>query len=239
MKDPDITVIALGGSLIVPHFPDNGGINVPFLKKFRAFVLGEFKKGRRFIVVAGGGKTARVYQNAGTKIGKISNEDLDWLGVHSTRLNAHLLRTIFAKEAHPVVIDHDLWAKEVKRIQRAGEKILVASGWIPGWSTDYIAVRLAEKFGAHNVIIAGDTAYVYEKDPRKFPKAKALPELSWREYEKLIPKKWTPGFSSPVDPVATRLAKKTQLQVKVLKGTDLANLKKAIDGKKFKGTIIS
>ena len=100
-------------------------------------------------------------------------------------------------------------------------------------------MKLAQKHGVKSVVTVGDTPFVYEKDPRKFPKAKALPELSWAEYEKLIPKKWTPGFSSPVDPVATQLAKKLKLEVKIVQGSDLANLKKAIEGKKFTGTVIS
>jgi uridylate kinase len=222
MEKSQITVIALGGSLIVPHLSDDGGIDVEFLKKFRRFVLDEINPpaggGRRFVIVAGGGKTCRVYQKAAGKVVKIKSDDLDWIGIASTKLNAELLRVLF---------------------QDAGEKVLVEGGLKPGWSTDYIAVYLAQKHEAKEVIIAGDTPYVYEKDPRKFPKAKALPELSWAEYEKLIPKKWSPGLSSPVDPIATKLAKKLKLQVKVLKGTDLANFKKAVEGKKFKGTIIS
>ena len=38
----------------------------------------------------------------------MTNEDLDWLGIHVTRLNAHLLRTVFQDIAHPRVIsDYD------------------------------------------------------------------------------------------------------------------------------------
>jgi len=218
MKKSDITVIALGGSLIVPHLSDTGGIDVAFLKKFRTFILQETKKGKQFVIVAGGGKTSRVYQKAIKKIVNMANDDSDWLGIASTNLNAELLRIIF---------------------KQAGNKILISGGLQPGWSTDYVAVKLAQEHGAKNVIIAGDVAYVYEKDPKKFPQAKALPELSWREYEKLIPKKWIPGSSSPLDPVATQLAKKLKLKVKIIKGTDLKNFQKAIEGKKFKGTIIS
>ena len=60
MKESNITVIALGGSLIVPHLSDTGGINVEFLKKFREFLLKEIKKGKRFVIVAGGGKRSNI-----------------------------------------------------------------------------------------------------------------------------------------------------------------------------------
>ena len=72
-------VISLGGSLIVPHLSDEGGIDVQFLKKFRAFIIEEVKKGKRFIIVAGGGKTARVYQKAAPQVSKASSDDLDWI----------------------------------------------------------------------------------------------------------------------------------------------------------------
>ena len=57
-------VIALGGSLIVPSLSNAGGIDAPYLKKLRTLILAEVKKGRRFVIIAGGGRTARVYQKA-------------------------------------------------------------------------------------------------------------------------------------------------------------------------------
>ena len=240
-----LTVIAVGGSLIVPHLTDTDGIDVPFLKAFRRLLVREMKKnrpvlprGRQFIIVPGGGKTCRVYQKTGRQIVKMSNTDLDWIGVHSTRLNAQLLRTIFAKEAHPVVIDHDPSAKEVVQLKRTKKKLFIASGWKPGWSTDYIAMRLAQKFGAKEMVDAGDIDFVYDKDPKKFEDAKPLEKLSWKDYRKLIPSKWTPGLASPIDPVAARLAEKVRIRAKIIKGTNLENMKKAIEGEEFVGTVI-
>jgi len=224
---------------VVPHISDRGGINVEFLKKFREFIIQELKSGLRFVIVIGGGKTARVYQSSASKVVKIQNYDLDWLGIHATRLNAHLLRTIFEKEAYPVVIDHDPEKEEVQMMKSSSKRLFFASGWRPGWSTDYIAVRLAQKFGTKEVIIAKDTPFVYDSDPKKNPKAKPIQEISWSAYKKLIPSKWTPGLSTPVDPVATRLAEKLGVRAKILRGTDLQNFQKAIQGKPFKGTLIT
>lgn len=233
------TVIHLGGSIVVPHISDEGGMNIPFLKKFRIFLKRELKKGRRFLIVIGGGKTARAYQKSASKIVKIQYYDLDWIGIHATRLNAHLLRTIFEKEAYPVVIDHDPNQEEVQMLKSSNKKLFFASGWRPGWSTDYIAIELARKFGVKEVIIAKDTPFVYDRDPGKYSDAKPMQALSWKEYKKLIPKTWSPGLSSPVDPVATHLAMKYKITAKVLRGTDLKNFQKAIEGRQFEGTIIS
>ena len=238
-KTNDVIVISLGGSLIVPRISDSGGIAVSFLRRFRSFLLQELKKGKRFVVVSGGGKTARIYQKAASQVIRVDNEDLDWMGIHSIRLNAHLLRTIFAKEAHPVVIDHDPSQKEMKELQKVKRNLFIAGGWRPGWSTDYVAVRLAERFKAKEILNAGDTSFVYSEDPKKNKKAKPFKVISWKEYKKLIPATWSPGMHAPFDPVATRLAEKLKLTVRIFKGSDMNNMKRAMEQESFRGTVIS
>lgn len=235
----EFTVIALGGSIIVPELSNGGGIDVPYLRRFRRFLLDEMKKGKRFIVVAGGGKTTRLYQRSAAQIVRVPAEDLDWIGIHATRLNAHLLRTVFKDLAHPVVIDHDLSDEEVGHLERTHYSLFVGSGWTPGWSTDYIAVRLTQLFDARKAIITGDTPFVYDEDPKKNGGAKPFSSLTWKEYRRMIPKKWSPGMSLPVDPVAARLAAKETIEVNVMDGRDLRNLRQATENKPFRGTVIS
>ena len=57
------------------------------------------------MLVVGGGALARQFQDAAGIVTKVNDEDKDWIGIHSTRLNAHLLRTIFRDVADPVIID--------------------------------------------------------------------------------------------------------------------------------------
>lgn len=239
MKKSKITVIALGGSLIVPHLSDNGGIDILLLKALRRFILSELKEGQKFILVIGGGKTTRIYQKASLKIVKTPKEDLDWIGIHAIRLNAQLLRNIFRKVCYSVVIDHEMTEKEITALKKVKQHLLIASVWKPGRSSDFVAVSLAERFGSDDVVIAGDIPFVYDKDPKKFKGAKPLNSVSWKEYRKIIPKVWTPGLSSPVDPVAARLAEKSNITAKIIKGSDFNNFKKVVQGKAFKGTTIS
>ncbi|MCH8049428.1 UMP kinase, partial [Patescibacteria group bacterium] len=94
-------IMSVGGSLIVPA----GGPDADFLCAFHDLVRSKVKAGRRFVIVTGGGKTARRYIQAAEDVRhKIDPEDLDWLGIHATRLNGHLMRTVFREIAHPVVI---------------------------------------------------------------------------------------------------------------------------------------
>ena len=52
-------VVSLGGSLIVPD-----QIDYNFLKNFKKFILSRVKKNERFILITGGGSSARIYQQA-------------------------------------------------------------------------------------------------------------------------------------------------------------------------------
>ncbi len=168
-KNSKTVVISLGGSVIIPK-----EIQIRFLKKFKEFILRFLKKNYRFVIVAGGGNICREYQKAAATIARVSDEDKDWIGIHATRLNAHLLRTIFKKEAYPIVLDNPL-----KQINGKNYNLFIGSGWRPGWSTDYDTILLAERFKADKIINATNIDYVYEKDIAKHKSAKPIKEITW------------------------------------------------------------
>lgn len=223
-------VISVGGSLIVP-----GEIDTDFLAAFKQFVIRRIEKGDRFILIAGGGKTCRKYQDAASAVSGLDNEEKDWLGIHSTRLNAHLLRTIFKLWANPKVIKN--FDTDLEHL-KFDEKVLVGAGWKPGWSTDYIAVLLAEKYGAKDVINLSNIDYAYSEDPRVNPNAKKYENISWKEFREIVGESWDPGMNAPFDPIASKKADKLKLKVAIMNGKKLANLNDYLDGKKFKGTLI-
>lgn len=236
MKPEDIIIISLGGSLIVPtRFArrEENEIDIHFLKNFKEVILNHLRKKRRFFIITGGGKTARVYQKSASEIGELTRDDLDWLGIHATRLNAHLIRTIFRREAHKRIITNPLNHKEP-----FGEKIMVAAGSKPGWSTDYVAVLLAKKYGIETIINMSNVDYVFNKDPAVNKDAEAIKNISWRDFRKIIGNKWDPGLNLPFDPVASRMAEKLKLKVIILNGKNLNNFNNCLNGKNFKGTVI-
>ncbi len=221
-------VIALGGSVLYPE-----KIDISFLRRFYFLIKKEIKKGKKFIIVVGGGSLGRTYQKAASAITSVSNEDKDWIGIHVTRLNAHLARSIFRKEANPVVIDSRF------KIRNFGKyPLLISTGWKPGNSTDYVALQLAVDFHISEVVELGKPDYVYTANPDTNPSAKPINQMTWREYRDMFPGKWTPGFHSPVDPVAAKLAEKKGIKVLIVGGNNLGNLKNILNGKKFSGTTI-
>lgn len=221
-------IVSLGGSLIVPK----SGIDVSFLKKFKAFIAKRVSGGERFVLICGGGATARQYQKAAKAVGHLSREDVDWIGIHSTRLNAHLLRTIFQKMAHMTVIKNPLAPPRFR------EPVLIAAGWKPGWSTDYCATLLASSLGATVVLNLSDIDHVYSADPRKDAKARPLDVISWKDFRRMVGNRWDPGANVPFDPVAASMAERLGLVVKMIEGHSFDEIGRALDGKAFKGTVI-
>jgi uridylate kinase len=221
-------VISLGGSVICPK-----EIDTKYLRRFYQFIKREIKKGYKFVIVAGGGHTARSYQKAITKIKKVSDENKDWLGIEATKLNALLLKTILKKESHPIIFDKRLKIKNFGKYP-----IIIGSGWKPGWSTDFVTVQIAADFKIKPAILLGKPAYVYTANPDKNKNAKPIEKMSWEDYFKIIPKKWSPGLHAPVDPIAAKLAQKEKIPVIVAGGKDLRNFKKILKGERFKGTIL-
>jgi uridylate kinase len=190
---------------------------------------------RQFFLITGGGKTARQYIEAGRDvIGRDpTDDDLDWLGIHSTRLNGQLVRTIFRDIAHPVIMkdfDHS--------IRKATEPVVVAAGWKPGRSTDFVAVQIAEDYGAQKIINLSNIQQVYDKDPAQYDDAVPLDEMSWAAFRAMVGDSWSPGLNAPFDPVASKKASELGLTVAVMDGKDLDNLENYLEGKLFVGTVI-
>ncbi|MDR2900767.1 MAG: UMP kinase [Treponema sp.] len=225
-----VTVISLGGSIVAPDSVDEA-----FLKDFLA-LIGEMltqNEKRRFIFVVGGGGPARNYQKAYKSIcEKPVDNEADWIGVMATRLNAQLIKAIMGDWCtQDVVIDPTQTDPLVGRV-------LVAAGWKPGFSSDYDAVLLAERFNADKVINLSNIDKVYTDDPRKNPDAKPIDTISWADFRAMVGDEWVPGKNVPFDPIASKHASKIGIKVICAAGKDLPNLKKILNDDAFVGTTI-
>lgn len=221
--------VSLGGSVLAPD-----EINTKLLKEFCLLIKKQVKKGNKFIIIVGGGGVCRKYQLAAESAGKnVSNENKDWIGIYSTRLNAQLLRSCLSVESMPDILTDPLKVKNFGRYS-----IVIGGGWKPGWSTDFMAVKTAVNFGISQVINLGKPDYVYTADPSKNTLAKPIKQLTWEQYLNIIPSKWTPGLNTPFDPIASRLAQKNKIAVIVANGKNLKNFQNILQGKTYKGTTI-
>ncbi len=226
-----VTVLSLGGSIVAPDNPDT-----EFLSSFVTLVRSWLAEdnSRKLILVVGGGGPARSYQKAFRAICPDSPDDqADWIGIMATRLNAQLLKGIFA-DICPGDVVYD-----PTRVDVFTGRIIVAAGWKPGFSTDNDAVLLAERFSAPTVINLSNIAKVYTDDPRTNPDAKPIDRITWADFRKIVGDEWVPGKNVPFDPVASLHAQKSGISVICAAGRDIENLRNILDGKDFTGTLIN
>ncbi len=225
-----VKVVSLGGSIVAPD-----SVDVSFLRSFVGLVHTYLSSdvSRRLILVVGGGGPARAYQQAYRQASDNAVEsEQDWIGVAATRLNGQLLRALFQSECpDPVVTDPTADFPFTGRI-------LIGAGWKPGFSTDFDAVLLAERFNAREVINLSNIEKVFTADPKKDPSARPLDTVTWSAFRSIVGDEWKPGANFPFDPVATRKAAELGLQVVVAAGRNIENLRAILEGTEFTGTRI-
>lgn len=229
-------VLSLGGSVFAPNGKHNG-IDIKYLGAFEKFIRKQIaEKNRRFFIITGGGFTARLYRDAAKEAAgsDLTDEDLDWLGIHATRLNAHLLRTIFEDIAYPWILKHyDIVDKKA-----IDYDLVVGGGWKPGWSSDYCAVMAAVDYHSEILVNLSNIDQVYDKDPNQYKEAKPITSMKWEELIGIVGTEWKPGLNTPFDPIASKMAKDESLKVVICNGHNLDNLEKILDGEEFLGTVI-
>ncbi len=225
-----LMVLSVGGSIIAPE-----KVNTEFLKEFKEAIVNylEEDKERKLIFVCGGGAPARVYQSAYREItGGSSKDSEDWIGIKATYLNAELMRAVFSDYATSPVVTNP-----TGEIENPG-RILVASGWKPGFSTDTDAVYLARRFGGKKIINLSNIKKVYTDDPRKNPNAQPIDTISWKHFRQMVGSEWKPGLNAPFDPIASKLAEESGLTVICTDGRDIKNTIAILEEKDFVGTTI-
>ncbi|MDR2376340.1 MAG: UMP kinase [Treponema sp.] len=225
-----ITVMSLGGSIVAPN-----GVDEDYLRQFLSLadrLLLEDDE-RKFIIVVGGGGPARSWQRAYRNLARLpSDDEADWIGIMATRLNARLVKALMGDWCPEDVVT------DPSRISSFNGRVLVAAGWKPGFSSDYDAVILAERFNASSVINLSNIEQVYTGDPRENPDAKPIGSISWADYIRMVGDEWAPGKNVPFDPVASRHAAGIGMKVLFAAGRNLDNLEKIIRGGDFLGTLI-
>ena len=224
-----VKILSVGGSIIIPKT----GFDISFLKKFRELILKQVGEGEKFILVIGGGATARSYQAAGREFGGLSDTELDEIGIQTTVLNAHFVRHLFGDLAYGEVVVNP--TKKVK----TNKSVILAAGWKPGCSTDFDSVLLAKTYGAKELINLSNIDYVYDSDPKENPRAQKIEKIGWKGFRKIVGDKWAPGANVPFDPIAAKEAEKLGLTVKFVRGTDLGEVGEILNGKPHQGTVIA
>jgi uridylate kinase len=226
----NLAVISLGGSIIAPDKVDTAFLR-QLNEALRTYLIED--RSRKIILVCGGGSPARVYQQAMREIREdVDSEELDWLGIRATHINGQLVKAMLSD-----FCTDNLITDPTGHINFRGQ-VLVAAGWKPGFSTDNDAVILAERFEGRLIINLSNIAKVYTDDPKKNPDAKPLDSISWADYRTMVGNQWTPGKSTPFDPIASKRAEKMHMKVVCADGRNIRNTMDLLYGRPFLGTVI-
>jgi uridylate kinase len=218
-------VIDVGGSIFASP------INIGYIKRFSKFLIKLHREGYKLMVVVGGGREAKEYISTAKALGGKA-ELLDEVGIAITRVNAMLLIAALGGNAL-----HEIPSRVEEAVVRG--KILVMGGTMPGQTTDAVAAELASLHGAHLLIVASDVDGVFNKDPRLISGAKLIPKMTTMELLQLASeKKYVPGFSGVIDPLASRIIHRSKIKTVFVNGRNLENMKKVIAGEPFKGTMV-
>ena len=225
-----MVVISLGGSIIVPD-----KINFKILQDFKKVLLKNSRK-YKFIVVCGGGKTARNY------IQGLEQEELtkkqylqSLIGIATTRLNARFMTYFFDKEAYEGVPNN---MKEIKALLRVNDIVFCgALRYEANQTSDGNATKLARFFNTDFINLT-NVAGLFDKDPKKFKNAKFIPEISHKEFFKMLSKlKFQPGQHFILDQTAAKTINKYKIQTFLL-GSDMNQLDNLLNNKHFVGSVI-
>ena len=220
-------VVSIGGSILVP-----GENDADFIGRL-AEMLKEVSKEVQLAVVCGGGKTARYYANVAKDLGGGTYEQ-DILGIAATRMNAQLLSLALGDMPDSVPVD----AKELAKVSAPG-KIVVMGGTVPGHTTDAVSSMVAAELKADRIVNGTAVDAVYTADPRKDPNAKKITSMTIDELGDIVYKEHGASKSSVFDPLGVKLAKENRIDILIIDGRNLDELKNAILGKPIKGTFVN
>ncbi|MCL6003251.1 MAG: UMP kinase [Thermoplasmatales archaeon] len=213
-------VISLGGSIF-------SKTDEKYLLEF----IKRIKKENEYALVVGGGPIARDEISRLRKIGA-KEYYLDMMGIQATRLNATMVSLALGNLMEvPRSIDEAV--RQMKLYKR-----VIMGGTEPGHTTDAVTLLLAEALNKDTVVNVTNVDFLYDRDPR-LKDANKIERISYSSAIKMITaEKRGAGENFPLDILSLNIARRSSIRIKLVSFKDTSNVFNAINGKKFKGTLV-
>ncbi|MEM4175825.1 MAG: UMP kinase [Candidatus Nitrosocaldus sp.] len=222
-------VIKLSGSIFDLYKVDN---ITQYAKMLREIWMG---KSLQPIIIAGGGKEARLYIDAARALGA-DESSLDEIGIEVSRLNARLLSYAIGMDIVYPSIPTNL--EEVSIASSTG-MVVVAGGLHPGQSTNATSALIAERVNAKLFINATDVEGIYTSDPRVHKDARLLKRVSVNELLSMLGREsFNAGTYELMDIVALKIIQRSRIPTRVVKA-DPQVIKDVINGHDLGTEIVS
>ncbi len=215
-------IISFGGSIL---YDNNSNFRYNYLKRVKK-ILDDIDE--KLIFVVGGGRLARELIK---RASIIDNEEsyLDRVGIFSTKINALMFSKIFDSR----FIEFNSLKDDFSIIEDINSNV-VLSGIVPGVTTDYDAVHIANELDVSKVYNFTDVDYWYYNLKTKEP----IECITYEELEEEFDLDYKPGMNIPFDPKALNLARKHSISIYVMNGNKISKISDFVNNDDFTGTKI-
>ncbi len=207
----ETNIVAYGGSIIMPGETYDEGSLLELLDIIRD------NNKSRFVFIIGGGKLCRnINLSASKHIDKAIGDEselcdyaYDELGIACTKINAEYARRWLSSRLG----DETVYGKIIYdpySMPDTDKRVIIASGYRPGVTTDYDMMRMAKTFQASRAFKISNFPILLDVEPTKFEKEKLdsyekIPLITWEGLVELLGPKHIPGGNYPMDPKGAAL----------------------------------
>jgi len=216
-------VIRIGGSVIASP------PNAEMIRRYAEILERLRGLGHQFIVVVGGGSLAREFIKLAREAG-LGDDEQDEIAISISKIYAQILAIKLM----------GLKAKRVPTSVDEATKIFEADGFAlmgglkPRMTTDTVAAMVASSIEAGLIVKATDQDGIYTKDPRKYPDATKIDELSFDELAGMLEEDThRVGIHQILDPEAVRILEERRIETVVVNGFKPENIISAVNGEKI------
>jgi len=225
-------VVSLGGSRIAPKSED---VDASFIKRFEKLVE-KFPR-EKFVVVTGGGSTARKYISALRKLDANSKKQSQ-AGIDVTRYHASFLARIFGKRANsPDANEIPKTMKKVSNLLKKNQVVFCgALRWEANKTSDGTSADLASYLNCPFINITNIDG-LYTSNPKTNKSSKFIKKITWEKFYEITRKiKFRAGQHFVLDQDAAKTILKKKIPTYIV--GRLSEVEKILNGKNFKGTLI-
>ncbi|MCR4284599.1 MAG: hypothetical protein NUV97_00970 [archaeon] len=220
-------VISLGGSRIIPEEVDNS-----FLIRFKKMI--DSHPTHKFVVVTGGGSTARKYISSLKKLNK-NTKDQSLSGIAITRFHAGFMSRLFGKKANEDIPKN---MHKVKSLLLKNQVVFAgALRYEENNTSDGTSAKIAGYLGCPFINLTNIKG-LYTSNPKTHKRAKFIKAISWKNFNEIAKKiKYEAGQHFVLDQSAAEVIMNKRISTYIV--GSVASIDKIIKGERdFGGTLI-
>ena len=207
---------------------------------------------KQFVFIIGGGKLCRnINEVAKPHLEKaleqnkeLMNVALDEIGIAVTKINGRVVKQYLEKALGEENVYEDI-VDYPEQAVKTNKKVIIATGYKPGVTTDFDMMLLAEAYSATKAYKISDFPVVLDVKPFDFKKEKiseyeSLPRMTWQKMIDLVGTDYVAGGNYPLDPSGVVLGAKLAEERPgfTLYIGQKEQLDAMLRGREFRGTIV-